>query len=150
MVNDFEVGEVYRIAGKFGGNYIWRNGLQAAKNKYWRNLNLAIGNRIYKFLLRHRVFVYGGSPHVVREDRSLEEFQLESYVRGHHIYKTTWTPLLGEVLSAASRPHVRCYAYIAFSRSFVVRVDDSHVIFLGSVGPSNDSCEKNLYKAILS
>ena len=34
----------YRIAGKFGGNYIWRNGLQAAKNKYWRNLNLAIGN----------------------------------------------------------------------------------------------------------
>ena len=62
----------YRIAGKFGGNYIWRNGLQAAKNKYWRNLNLAIGNRAYKFLLRHRVS-YGRSPHVVRlkcEDRS--------------------------------------------------------------------------------
>ena len=37
----------------------------------WRNLNLAIGNRAYKFLLRHRVS-YGGSPHVVRkcEDRS--------------------------------------------------------------------------------
>ena len=55
----------YHIAGKFGGNYIWRNGLQAAKDKYWRNLNLAIGNRAYKFLLRHRVS-YGGSPHVVR------------------------------------------------------------------------------------
>ena len=25
-------GYTYRIAGKFGGNYIWRNGLQAAKN----------------------------------------------------------------------------------------------------------------------
>ena len=35
----------YRIPGKFGEKYIWRNGLQAAKNKYWRNLNLAIGNR---------------------------------------------------------------------------------------------------------
>ena len=54
----------YRIAGKFGGNYIWRNGLQVAKNKYWWNLNLAIGNRAYKFLLRHRVS-YSGSPHVV-------------------------------------------------------------------------------------
>ena len=49
--------KVYRIAGKFGRNYIWRNGLQVAKNKYWRNLNLAIGNHAYKFLLRHRVFV---------------------------------------------------------------------------------------------
>ena len=28
----------------------------------------------------------------------MEEFQLESCVRGHHIYKSTWTPLLGEVL----------------------------------------------------
>ena len=43
---------VYCIAGKFGRNYIWRNGLHAAKNKYWRNLNLAIGNHAYKFLLR--------------------------------------------------------------------------------------------------
>ena len=54
---------VYRIAGKFDRNYIWRNGLQAAKNKYWQNLNLAIGNRARKFLLRHHV-LYGGSPHV--------------------------------------------------------------------------------------
>ena len=36
---------IYRIAGKFGEKYVWRKGLQAAKNKYWRNLNLAIGNR---------------------------------------------------------------------------------------------------------
>ena len=61
--------ESYCIAGKFGGNYIWRNALQAAKNKYWRNLNLAIGNCAYKFLLRHRVS-YGGSPHVVRRLKS--------------------------------------------------------------------------------
>ena len=75
----------------------------------------------------------------------MEEFQLESCVRGHHIYKNTWTPLLGEVLSAASR--LRLTLAFAFSRSIWVRVDDSHVIFLGSVGPS---CEENLYKAILS
>ena len=53
----------YHIVRKFGGNYIWQflpniipakvsgNGLQAVKNKYWQNLNLAIG--LY------------GSPHVV-------------------------------------------------------------------------------------
>ena len=75
----------------------------------------------------------------------MEEFQLESCVRGHHIYKSTWTPLLGEVLSGASR--LRLTLAFAFSRSFWVRVDNLHVIFLGSVGPS---CEKNLYKAILS
>ena len=62
---------------------IWRelylaNGLQAAKNKYWRNLNLAISNCVYKFLLRH---LHGGVS-----------------IRGHHIYKSMSTPLLGEVL----------------------------------------------------
>ena len=30
-------------SGKFGGNYIWQNGFQVAKNKYWWNLNLAFG-----------------------------------------------------------------------------------------------------------
>ena len=40
---------IYRIAAKFGGNYIWQNGLQVAKNKYWRNLNLVIGNRAANF-----------------------------------------------------------------------------------------------------
>ena len=63
---------VYRIAGKFGRNYIWRNGLQAAKNKCWWNLNLVIGNRAYKFLIHHHVS-YGRSLHVVRlkcEDRT--------------------------------------------------------------------------------
>ena len=131
---------IYRIAGKFGGNDIWRNGPQAAKNKFWWNLNLAIGNRAYKFLLRYCVS-YGGSPHVVQlktEVKVMEEFQLESCVRGHHIYKSTWAPLLGEILSAGLQPHVRF---------FWVKVGNSHVTFLGSVGPS---CEKNLYKAILS
>ena len=54
---------IYRIAGKFGGNYIWQNGLQAAKNKYWRTLNLVIGNCAYKF---YYVIVRSyGSPHMV-------------------------------------------------------------------------------------
>ena len=84
----------YRIAGKFGGNYIWRNGLQAAKNKYWRNLNLAIGNYGYKFLLRHRVFVRKSARGLTEVSRS----QGRVSTRGQHIYKSTSTPLLGEVL----------------------------------------------------
>ena len=79
----------------------------------------------------------------------MEEFQQESCVRGHHIYKSMWTSLLGEVLSAASasRSMLRLTLAFAFSRSFWVRADDSHVIFLRSVCPS---CKRNLYKAILS
>ena len=45
--------------------------------------------------------------------------------------------VVGEVLSAALRPHVQIMLPLtlvfAFSRSFCVGVDDSHVIFLGSV-----------------
>ena len=101
----------YCIAEKFGGNYIWRNGLQAAKNKYWRNLNLAIGNRAYKFLLRHRVFVahaYGGSPHVVRlkcEDQSQSHGRVstrELCSRPSHVQEYV-DSVVWEVLSAASR-----------------------------------------------
>ena len=94
----------YCIAGNFGRNYIWRKGLQAAKNKYWRNLNLAIGNRAYKFSLCHRVS-YGTSPHVVQlkcKDQSRSHGRVstrELCSRSSHIYtKSTWTPLL------ASRP----------------------------------------------
>ena len=29
-----------------------------------------------------------------------EEFLLDSVVQGHHVYKSTWTPYLGEVLPA--------------------------------------------------
>ena len=85
---------IYRIAGKFGGNYIWRNGLQAAKNKYWRNLNLAIGNCAYKFLLRHRAFVRKSAHGLTEVSRSHGRVS----TRGHHVYKNTSTPLLGEVL----------------------------------------------------
>ena len=38
----------YKLYGKFGGNYNWQNGLQVAKTKYWRYLNLAICNCAYK------------------------------------------------------------------------------------------------------
>ena len=84
----------YRIAGKFGRNYIWRNGLQAAKNKYWQNLNLAIGNCAYKFLLRHRAFVRKSAHGLTEVSRSHGRVS----TRGHHIYKSTSTLLLGEVL----------------------------------------------------
>ena len=33
---------------------------------------------------------------VKTEVEVMEEFQLESCARDHHIYKSTWTPLLGK------------------------------------------------------
>ena len=33
-----------------------------------------------------------------------ETFTLNSVVRGHHIYKLTWTPIVGQELQAAPEP----------------------------------------------
>ena len=69
----------------------------------------------------------------------MEEFQLESCVRGHHIYKEYVDSVVGGSTFcgfAASRSMLHLTLAFAFSRSFWVRVDDSHVIFLGSVNPS--------------
>ena len=78
----------------------------------------------------------------------MKEFQLESCIPGYHIYKSMWILFLGEVYFLWLRgltfdAMLDLSINFAFSRS--VRVDDSHLIFLGSVGPS---CENNLYKAI--
>ena len=35
-------------------------------------------------------------------DSEREHFCLESTVRGHHVYKSTWTPLLGQVLQTST------------------------------------------------
>ena len=112
----FLINMAYRIAGKFGGNYVWQNGLQVAKNKYWRNLNLAIGNRACKFLLRHQ-FCTAKSAHIVQlktEVEVMEKFQLESCVQGHHIrlIQEYVDSIVGEVLSVGSWPHVWCYAWL--------------------------------------
>ena len=80
----------------------------------------------------------------------MEEFQLQSCVQGHHIYQKYVDSVVGGSTFcglAASCLMLRLTLAFAFSRSFWVRVDDSHVIFLGSVGPS---WEKYLYKASLS
>ena len=94
-----------------------------AKNKYWQSL-------IWRLEIAHANFYYVMCVctwFVKTEVEVMEEFQLESCVQGNHIYKTTWTPLLEEVLSAALWPRVQ---------SFGVRVDNSHIIFLRSVGPA--------------
>ena len=33
-----------------------------------------------------------------------EEYELESAVRGFHVYKPTWTPVIGEELTAEREP----------------------------------------------
>lgn len=36
-----------------------------------------------------------------------ESFQLASFVRGHHVYHTSWTPMTGEVLVVKIEIHDR-------------------------------------------
>ena len=139
----------YRIAGKFGGNYIWRNGLQAAKNKYWRNLNLAMGTRVwYKFLLRHHAFVYR-SPHLI----SLKLARIRCTVIGVRCFPNHACPLLRRVVIVfASRTSFLRLRGLTFDATLAFalsqdpfglgRTTRSHVIFLGSVCPS---CEKYLH-----
>ena len=68
-----------------------------AKTKYWRNLNLGICNCTYKFLIRHCAFI-SGIWYLFGRTCFDSDGHLESCVRGHYIYKSTWTPLFGEVL----------------------------------------------------
>ena len=108
----------YRIAGKFGGNYIWRNGFQAAKNKYWRNLNLAIGNSAYGVS-------YDESPHVVRlqcEDQSRSHGRVSSRElcsKPSHIQEYVDSVVGGSTFCgfAASCSMLRLTLAFAFSRS---------------------------------
>ena len=104
---------------------------------------MVIGNRTYRFLLRHRVS-YSGSPHVVRlkcEDQSRSQSHgrvstRELCSRPLHIQRVLYVDSVvgGSTFCgfAASRLMLRLTSAFAFW----VRVDDLHVIFLGSVGPS--------------
>ena len=116
-----------------------------------------IGTHAYKFLLRHRVFIRWksacGSTEVRRpKSKSWKSFNWRvvfetiTYTRVHGLrcWGKYFLWLCGLM---ASRSMLRLALPFAFSRSFWVRVDDSHLIFLGSVGPC---CEKNWYKASLS
>ena len=112
----------YCIARKFGGIYIWQNSLQAS-----------------------------GSLHMVRlkcEDQSRSHGRVstrELCSRPSHTQEYVDSVVGGSTFCGfvASRLMLRLGLAFAFSRSFWVRVDDSHVIFLRNV-------EKNLCKAILS
>ena len=61
--------------------------------------------------------------HVVAKDLGvIMELSLPSCVRGHHIYKRTWTPTIGEVLSCEreSSNTEDCYAVAVLQRGTVV------------------------------
>ena len=60
----------------------------------FKGLNLAIGNGAHKFLLRHRAFIRKSARGSTEVSRSHGRVS----TRGHHIYKSTSTPLLGAVL----------------------------------------------------
>ena len=55
---------------------------------------MAIGNCAYKFLLRHRAFVRKSARGLTEVSQNHQRVSTQ----GHHIYKSTSTPLLGEVL----------------------------------------------------
>ena len=56
--------------------------------------------------------MWSEQTHAAADDRSDEAmtsqvdemFCLDSIVRGHHVYKTVWTPFLGEILTAIPEP----------------------------------------------
>ena len=52
----------------------------------------------------------------------METFQVESCVRGHHIYKVVWSPSLGEVLQCTRELEntKECYTLTVVRRSTVV------------------------------
>ena len=54
-----------------------------------------------------------------------EMFCLDSTVRGHHVYKTVWTPFLGEILTAipeSENNHDRHAVCVKKGREIVGRV----------------------------
>ena len=55
-------------------------------------------------------------------EHEFEEFTLDSVIRGHHVYKSVWTPAIGEVLPAQveeGNSHDQ-YAVAVSKGSFVV------------------------------
>ena len=49
----------------------------------------------------HILFQYMAAGSVVDEEAV---FHLNSTIRGHHVYKTIWTPTIGEVLLVVREP----------------------------------------------
>ena len=46
----------------------------------------------------------------------LKEFEMDTYVEGHHVYKDTWNPEIGESLDAQIKPNKSVDKYTAFIR----------------------------------
>ena len=46
---------------------------------------------------------------------SMEFYMLESTVRGHHVYKVTWTPMVEQVLHVQSEIDKLCESYLCDS-----------------------------------
>ena len=152
----------YRIAGKFGGNYIWRNGLQAAKNKYWRNLNLAIGNCAYKVTSRIAMqWQFSAGKRLLGMEKKSAAcplfLQRAGRIRctliGVRCFPNHACPLLRRVVIVfASRTSFLRLRGLTFDATLAFalyqgpfglgRMTRSHVIFLGSVC---SSCEKYLH-----
>ena len=62
--------------------------------------NLAQGSPIK--LASFSCLVAASHSWIINMDSEREHFCLESTVRGHHVYKSTWTPLLGQVLQTST------------------------------------------------
>ena len=97
----------YRMAGKFGGNLIWRIGLQF----HLADFNLAVlflRAMMSYVIVTQRVRNQNALPssnvrsrcRSANQGANMEaELCVESCVRGHHVFKRTWTPSVGEQLS---------------------------------------------------
>ena len=71
---------------------------------FWARLTLTfvrlaqLHDWFWRLSIHHSTWPYAVTLSWIRR----EHFCLESTVRGHHIYKRTWTPFIGEVLQTAT------------------------------------------------
>ena len=60
---------------------------------------------------------------------SRETYEKASVIRGHHVYKTVWTPFIGEALPLKA---VRCSAIVIVSRRTSLHAGDKFIYMITS------------------
>ena len=74
-------------------------------------------------LARHSFQSRGKHPNIVQRRQSNNLLVLNSYIRGYHVYKDVWTPVIGEILTCCQEPN-----NVKDSEAVAVKSDDSSCI----------------------
>ena len=82
-------------------------------------LHLQLSLEIALIILKHHV-ILRCAPFSAVLHGPMEEFTIDSVVRGHHVYKSIWTPPVGEVLPTEVKDDKDVYAIAVLRGSVVV------------------------------